>query len=46
MARSIEPLSLSARAAKGPPEPALDAYVAECTDIVDDLDAARRRIAV
>lgn len=38
IARKIKD-NLSARAAKGPPEPALDAYVAECTDIVDALDA-------
>ncbi|MDC0744938.1 hypothetical protein [Polyangium mundeleinium] len=38
IARKIKE-NLEARAAKGPPEPALDIYISECTDITDALDA-------
>ncbi|MDI1479169.1 hypothetical protein [Polyangium sp. y55x31] len=31
--------NLEARAAKGPPEPALDAYISECADITEALEA-------
>ncbi|MDI3291793.1 hypothetical protein [Polyangium sp. 15x6] len=31
--------NLEERAVKGPPEPALDIYISECTDIADALDA-------
>ncbi|MRG93612.1 hypothetical protein [Polyangium spumosum] len=31
--------NLTARAVKGPPEPALDAYIDECAEVVDELDA-------
>lgn len=38
IARKIKD-NLSARTAKGPSEPALDAYIAECTEVIDALDA-------
>ena len=38
IARKIKE-NLQARAAQGPPEPALDIYISECTDITDALDA-------